>query len=320
MICKPLSMTAVVTSLHYVRSPIRSRLKIILIAFVVLAMILPCFPVHAGSSKIIVVKSADLKPYQDFLRGLRDDCGCDVQEMKFRDDEDRNNILDSHPGAVVAIGTAAFKRVRTITDLPVIYAMVMPSEVSSPLGPNISGVSIDISPETYLSTMKALFPKAKRIGLIYDPRNTAAFVEDAVKAARALGVELVTKQLHDPSQVLGALSEMRSKIDVLWMVPDPTVVVAQIVDYMLRFSFQNNVPIFTFSRKYVEMGAVASLDIDPYDMGAQVASIVNRISAGQAAGSSVYARKSHLTINKKMAKKLGLSIKEGSLADVDNVD
>jgi ABC-type uncharacterized transport system substrate-binding protein len=316
MICKPLSMTAVVTTLQY----IRSRLTIILLALIVLAAILPVFPANAGSQKIIVVKSADLKPYQDFLRGLRDDCGCDVQEVKFRDEEDRNNILDSHPSAVVAIGTAAFKRVRTISDLPVIYAMVMPSEVSSPLGPNISGVSIDISPETYLSTMKALFPKAKRIGLIYDPRNTAPFVADAVKAAHALGVELVTKQLHDPSQVLGALSEMQSKIDVLWMVPDPTVVAAQIVDYMLRFSFQNNVPIFTFSRKYVEMGAVASLDIDPYDMGEQVASIVNRISAGQTTGFSVYARKSHLAINKKMAKKLGLAIKEGSLADVDDVD
>lgn len=309
-------MTAVVTTLQY----IRSRLAIILLAAAVLATILPVSPVHAGSKKIIVVKSADLKPYQDFLRGLRDDCGCDVQEVKFRDEEDRNNILGSHPSAVVAIGTAAFKRVRTIPDLPVIYAMVMPSEVSPPLGPNISGVSIDISPETYLSTMKALFPKAKRIGLIYDPRNTAAFVEDAVKAAHALGVELVTKQLRDPSQILGALSEMQSKIDVLWMVPDPTVVAAQIVDYMLRFSFQNNVPIFTFSKKYVEMGAVASLDIDPYDMGAQVASIVIRISAGQTTGSSVYARKSHLTINKKMAKKLGLAIKEGVLAGADNVD
>jgi len=68
------------------------------------------------------------------------------------------------------------------------------------------------------------------------------------------------------------------------------------------------------------MGAVASLDIDPYDMGAQVASIVNRISSGQTTGSSVYARKSHLTINKKMAKKLGLAIKEGVLAGADNVD
>jgi putative ABC transport system substrate-binding protein len=310
-----------VTAFYHIRSNlIRSRSAIFLLALIVFTAVFPVPFAEAGSQKIIVVKSADLKPYQDVLRGLQDDCGCDVQEVKFRDEEDRKNILNSHPDAVVAIGTAAFKKIRTITELPVVYAMVIPSEVAPPLGPNISGVSMDISPETYLSTMTALFPKAKRIGLIYNPRYTAAFVEDAVKAARALRVELVTKQLRDPSQILGALSEMQSKIDVLWMVPDPTVVASEIVEYMLRFSFQNNVPIFTFSKKYVEMGAVASLDIDPYDMGVQAASIVNRMSAGQTTGSSVYARKSHLTVNKKMATKLGLAIKDEFLAGADKVD
>ena len=314
-------VTTMVTFFYHIRSNlVRSRLTIFLLALAALTTVFPVPFVNAGSQKIIVVKSADLKPYQDVLRGLQDDCNCDVQEVKLREEEDREHILNAHPDAVVAIGTAAFKKIRTITDLPVIYAMVIPSEVAPPLGPNISGVSMDISPETYLSTMTALFPRAKRIGLIYNPRNTAAFVEDAVRAARSLQVELVTKQLRDPSQILGALSEMQSKIDVLWMVPDPTVVAAEIVEYMLRFSFQNNVPIFTFSKKYVEMGAVASLDIDPYDMGVQAASIVNRISAGRTTGPSVYARKSHLTVNKKMAAKLGLAIKNEVLTGADKVD
>jgi putative ABC transport system substrate-binding protein len=297
----------------------RSRIAALLLAIAVFLAFTPV-TISAESKKIVVVKSADLKPYQEVLRGLRDGCGCDVQEMKFKSEEDKKNILDSHPQAIVAIGTAAFKKVMTITDLPIIYTMVMPSETPSSLNANISGVSIDISPETYLSTMTALFPKAKRVGLIYDPRNTAEFVGNAVKAASATKIELVTKQVNDPSQIPAVLSEMQQKIDVLWLIPDPTVVTNEIVDYLFRFSFQNNIPIFTFSKKYVEMGAVASLDIDPYDMGEQVASIVNRMVPGQSAGSTAYARKSHLTINKKMATKLGVTIREGTLTEVDKVE
>jgi putative ABC transport system substrate-binding protein len=196
----------------------------------------------------------------------------------------------------------------------------MPSEIPSQLNSNISGVSIDISPETYFSTMTALFTKAKRIGIIYDPRNTAEFVGNAMKAANAAKIELVAKKVDDPSQIPAVVQEMQQKIDILWLIPDPTVVTNEIVDYLFRFSFQNNIPIFTFSKKYVEMGAVASLDIDPYDMGEQVASIVNRVLAGQSARSTVYARKSHLTINKKIATKLGITISEGLLNEVDKVE
>jgi putative ABC transport system substrate-binding protein len=315
MICKALSMTVMA-----ILRMSRSRMAALLLAIAAVPAVAPAPAIGSETQKIVVVKSADLKPYQDVLRGLKDGCGCDVQEAKLRSEEDTERILDSHPGAIVAIGTAAFRKVEAIGDIPIIYTMVIPSEITPPLRPNISGVSMDISPNVYLSWMKALFPKAKKIGLIYDPRNTAAFVGDAKKAAATAGVELVTKQVSDASQIPAVLQGMQQNIDVFWMIPDPTVVTKEMVDYLLRFSFQNRVPIFTFSKKYVEQGAVASLDIDPYDMGEQAASIVNRVLAGQSAGSRVYARKSKLTINMKMAAKLGLTIREETISKVDKIE
>jgi len=299
---------------------IQSCKAALLLALSIVVAITPLCAVSAGTQKIMVVKSADLKPYQDVLRGFRDECACDVLEVKLTGEDEREKILESNPSAIVAIGTAAFKKVRAITDLPVIYTMVIPSETAPLLRPNISGVSIDISPETYLTTMMSLFPMAKRIGLLYEPRNTAAFVEEAIKAARSTRMELVTEQVRDPSKIPEVLNELQQKIDILWMIPDPTVVGPDIVEYMLQFSFQNKIPIVSFSKKYVEMGAVASLDIDPYDMGQQVSSIVNRVLSGQTIGSIVYARKSHLTINKKVASKLGLKINDNLLVEVDKID
>ena len=155
--------------------------------------------------------------------------------------------------------------------------------------------------------------------MIYDPRNTGAFVEDAVKAARAAGLELISQQIHDPSKLSAALSALENRIDLFWMLPDPSVVTTENVDLLLRFSFQQAVPIFTFSRKYVEMGAVASMDVDPYDIGVQVGEMANRVKAGSVSLRE-YARTPHITVNKNIAGKMGFTITEEIMKKVKRID
>ena len=293
-----------------------SRIVAIIIALAVLPAFSALCPAQAEARGVIVVKSVDLKPYQEVLRGFKDTCGCPVGEMQIRDREDREKILLRSPDAIVAIGTSVFKQVRDIKDIPVIYTMAMPSETSPSRQPNISGVSMDISPVAYLDAMRELFSRVKRIGILYDPQNTGAYVEDAAQAAKAAGIELVTKQVHDASKIPAALDELQGKIDVLWMLPDPAVATDETVELLLRFSFQHAVPVFSFAKKYVEMGAVASLDVDPYDMGVQAAEILSKVSAGHAGAIRVYARKSHLSINRNVAAKMGLKIKEEALKKV----
>jgi putative ABC transport system substrate-binding protein len=158
--------------------------------------------------------------------------------------------------------------------------MVMPSEIAGPLRPNISGVSMDSDPVESIAAMREVFPKAKRIGVVYDPRYTAAFVAEATQAAAAAGVELVVKQAHDQRDIPRLVNEMRNRIDILWMLPDPTVITPAMVEYLFQFSFQYNVPIFSFADKYVEMGAVAALVVDPHALGVQAGEIVKTLSSG----------------------------------------
>ena len=306
--------------MYPVRPHIQARMSVFLFALGALSALITFFPVPAHAFNVIVVKSAELRPYQDALRGFRDACNCDAQELKLEEGDGGGTVLQKSPDAVVAIGTTVFKKVRAIERLPVIYIMVMPSEAVPALPLNISGVSMDISPETYISTMKELFPKTKKIGLLYDPQHTAAFVAEATKAARAAGLELVDKQVRDPREIPDLLDKMSGTIDVLWMVPDATIASAEAVDYLLHFSFQNSVPIFSFSKKYVEMGAVAALDVDPYDMGAQAGEIVKRLKAGKTGAIRAWARTSHLTVNSKVAAKMGLKIKDEITKRAGNVE
>jgi putative tryptophan/tyrosine transport system substrate-binding protein len=261
-----------------------------------------------------------LKPYQEVLRGIRDSCDCTVRELKLQEDEGVEKILKKPPDAVIAIGMSAFKKVREIQSLPVIYTMVIPSETAGPLSQNISGVSMDSDPVETIAAMREVFPKAKRIGVLYDPRYTAAFVAVAAQSAAAAGVELIVKQGHDQRDIPRLVNEMRNKIDVLWMLPDPTVVTPAMVEYLLQFSFQYNVPIFSFADKYIEMGAVAALVVDPHALGVQAGEIVKTLSSGRKSAIRVYARTPRLTINTKVAAKMGLKISDEILRKVEAIE
>jgi putative ABC transport system substrate-binding protein len=307
--------------MHTVSRYICSRVRNILLAAAAFAAFAAACPLPAESFEIIVVKSAELKPYEEVLRGIRDSCDCTVRELKLQNGDGSENILKKRStDTVIAIGTSAFKKVREIQSLPVIYTMVIPSETAGPLRPNISGVSMDSDPAEAISSMMDMFPKAKRIGVIYDPRYTAAFVGEAVKTADAVGVELVVKQAHDQRDIPRLVDEMRNKIDVLWMLPDPTVITSVMVEYMLQFSFHYNVPIFSFAKKYVELGAVAALVVDPYAIGVQAGEIVKTLSAGRKDAIRAYARSPHLTINTKVAAKMGLKIKDEILKRADKIE
>jgi putative ABC transport system substrate-binding protein len=275
----------------------------------------------ADAFEVVAVKSSELKPYNDTLEGFRKACNCTVIEITEVEGQSLpKQISRISPVAVLAIGTDAFKKVKSIKDLPVIYTMVIPSEVDISLQKNISGVSMDISPETYINTMVEIFPKAKRIGLIYNPQHTGSFVKKAIESAHDRGINIVSKIARNLGDIPDLIEEMKDKIDIFWMLPDSTVVTPETFNYMLLFSFQKSVPVFTFSRKYVETGALAALNIDPFDMGVQAGEIAMMLLEGHKDTIRVYARKKVLIINKKIANKLGVTIKNGILRRAEVIE
>jgi putative ABC transport system substrate-binding protein len=282
--------------------------------------VLAC-PLHASSAacETAVVVSADLKPYREVLQGIRDASVCTVREVALRDGDVLERVRRTSPNAVVAIGTEAFRTVRSFRDAPVVHVMVIPSVVERSPSEKLSGVSMSIDPGAWLSAIKRVFPGAKRIGLLFDPRNTGPFVAEAVAAAPAAGFTLRTAELGGADEVPNALNSLRDSVDVLWMLPDPAVASAPVVEYLVRFSIQHRIPIMTFSGKYLELGAVASLDVDPHDMGVQAAEIAVRLARGGDGPVRVYARKTKLSVNRNAAGKMGVllgaSASWGGIAD-----
>lgn len=283
-----------------------------------------CLSVRSWAYEAAVLMSADIKPYNDALDGFRETCDCSVRTFTVNS-MDKSSITDEisalHPDVVLAVGMDALAQVRTIGDLPVVYVMVPGPFYPGSAKSNISGVSMNISPSNYLDAMIKLFPSAKRIGLIYNPGESGSYVKEAMKAANVRHIRLIAKEAGTPDAVPALTNSLKNKIDIFWMLPDATLLNSATLDYMLLFSFENKIPVFSFSKKYVDMGAAAALTVDPFHMGEQAGEIAKKLmTAGVSRQIKVSADVSELIVNRKVIEKLGIKLDKkvkGWAKDVD---
>jgi len=301
------------------QSIFRNKRKTVLLTAALLLCLLTV-PVIAEAFDVLVVKDAEIKPYHDAIEGFKSACGCQVREIELSDIEALERAVKDRPAAVVAVGTESFRRVSRLRTIPVIYAMVIPSETADLSADNLSGVSMEIAPDSYLSAIAELFPAAKRVGILFDPFYTGSFVQDASSAARDRGLTLVLKSVRDPRSVPARVDELRDKIDVLWLLPDATVSNPDSVEYVMLYSFQHNLPIFSFSRKTVSLGAVAALHVSPHDMGAQAGEITRRLLQGAKGPVRAYAQYPRMIVNRKVAAKIGVKINDKITGYAETVD
>ena len=211
--------------------------------------------------------------------------------------------------AVLAVGLQARAAVEGVRDLPVLLTMVPQVAPWVAAQANRSGIEMSLSPRQHLEALRRVFPRAKRIGVIFDPAQTGGYVREAQAAAAALNLTLVTREIARPGEFSRRLEELRGQVDVIWMLPDPTVLQGENLNVLLLASFESRVPLYGFARKYVELGAIAASQFDFAALGAQVAELIRRLPsppAGAAPPRWEYARGAQLVLNQKVARKMGI--------------
>ena len=266
----------------------------------------------AEAHHILVVESSRVKPYEEAFRGFSR--ACHHEAIRFVVSEGKPNeiidfIQEEQPRLIVAIGADALEQLRQVKTIPIIYLMILnPSKIVTE-AKNITGVQMTPSPAQQIDLIRKALPNVSKIGVLYDPNNLTKFVRQAADAARPLGLELVTREVRAPREVPGALLRLRGEIDAFWMLPDPSVVSPETMEFFVLFSGENRIPLVTFSRKYVDMGALLALEVDPFDMGMQAGEMANRLLQGTDIRviPRVDARKIVQWVNPSVARRLGFS-------------
>lgn len=289
-----------------------------------LAVLAVVFPLSAQGGEVAVLRVDNPRVHLFALEGFRD--ACDAETSVFDVESPRSaslvrRVLRAGPEVIFAIGRDALSNVAGVKGVPVIFSLVLRPEAMVPPESPITGVSITLPVEKQLDALDLVLPGARRIGVVYDPGETGPMLKELKAAASSRGYQVVARAVRSDKEVFAALDSLRDGIDVLWMLPDITVVNFETVKRMMFYSFDHRVPVYAVSGKYVENGALMALGVDAYDMGRQAGEMANRILAGEDAGGIPieHARKGSLYLNLSTAERLGLEIPAEAIERAERV-
>jgi putative ABC transport system substrate-binding protein len=226
-------------------------------------------------------------------------------------------IRRADPAVVLAIGQKALQAAKlAVPQRPIIFCMVLGSTATATR--SITGLRLEVPPSVQLEQFKEVHPGAHRVGVIYDPHNSAGFMQDAVKSAGRLGVTLVSKPISQAREVRGALGEIAGSIDALWLMPDPHLITPEIFNYLLVFTLERKIALFGFLDSLTQAGALASVAPDYQEIGRRAARVAAEVAAKPAEGRlpvpAPQGSPGALTVNLRTAKQLGLDVPPGVLS------
>jgi putative ABC transport system substrate-binding protein len=228
-------------------------------------------------------------------------------------------------------GTAAALAAKRATGtVPIVMAFVadpvgsgIVTNLSRP-GRNITGFSnmtVDLAVKR-LQLLKEAVPKARRIGVLWNPDTTwhQRAIERLQAAAPALGVELEvvaaqTRAELDPA--FGAFAQ--AKVDALLVVDAPFTGVHG--PAIMDMAMQARLPVAYARRRFVTRGALLSYAADSREMFRDAAVYVDKILKGARPGDLPIQQptKFVLGINMKTARALGIKVPESLLLRADEV-
>lgn len=234
--------------------------------------------VEAADSRIVIVQSIATPVHEKIVSGINS--MLKEKPVIVRADAVRSI---SKPKLFIAIGVDALMAVRDL-GVPVVFSMVTNPRSMGINGKKITGVEVFVGVEQQLDQLRAVLPKAKRIGIVYAPSSTGHIMGLAREAAKKRGLTLVSRAVRSADEAIIALDGM-TDVDVFWMMPDTTVITQEMVKHLLLLSLERKIPIYALSEKYVKNGALLALGINPTILGRQIGEMANRVLSGENASS-----------------------------------
>lgn len=274
----------------------------------------------AAKPRIAIVISRQIQPYLVVVQEIKN--GIDAVFYEYNLNGDKKNIqkiiaeiLSRKPDIVVAIGTEAAEGIEGKTNgIPTIFSMVLNPYL---LKLNMSGVALDISARAQIQALRKILPKAKKIGVIYNPGVSASLIA----AAQKENISIVASPVKSETQVVPALKNMIDKgIDAFWLVPDPIVANQSIARYILETTLKANIPVIAPSPTFVKNGALFSVSAGYDRIGKQTVKLIERILTNNDTRISIEEPEDPLlTINVRTAELMNMVIPANVLDSADEV-
>jgi putative ABC transport system substrate-binding protein len=277
-----------------------------------------------AEADITVVFSRDAAPYRQALKGFEEVLQAAGQPYRLQrlyldgdlpHDRVIQRIRSKTPALILTIGSGATTLISgAIGDVPIVFSLVQPSAGTAALRaapghPNLTGSSMEIPVEVQFREIRGVLPRAKRIGVLYDPEVTGKVVEAAAAGAASMGMDLVPMSVRSEGDLMGHADAL-AEVDALWSVADSTVFSPQGLNQILLSTLRHRVPFVGLSPSFVKAGALLALSVDYTDVGRQSAELARRVLAGEKPSDlpATTPRKVSLSVNLNTARQIDVAI------------
>lgn len=289
-------------------------------------------PASADDAGVAIVLSRSIAPYVTSAEGTQEvlrSGGVDAIQLHDMAGDPAaagriaGQVLRQHPLTVVTVGTEATEAMRQqVGDIPIVSSMVVhPDRLQAAGGPLLFSASMEVASAEQLARLKELLPKAKRLGIIYNPSlQTESAMARRQEAVEARGLELLLHTVAKAADMPGALTALLPTVDVLWLIPDETVLSPETVQKVLLETLRYRVAVLAPSLLFVKQGALLAVSGDYRDIGRQAGELaLSLVSGKRPKASMVEARKSMLYLNLRTAKTLGITVPSSLIQQAEQV-
>jgi putative ABC transport system substrate-binding protein len=217
--------------------------------------------------------------------------------------------------AVIALGRSGLKAVAGMDrQFNVVAGGVLSVPESETQGMLVQSLAPD--PALLFARLKSFVPSAKRVIVVYDPRQNDWLIRLAREAAKAQGLELAALEAEDLKTAVRRYQEMLGSVnarrDVLWLPQDTTTVdESAVLPLVLRESWDQNLVVFSSNVAHVRRGVLFSLYPDNVEIGRFLAgAALASLQAGNTLPRGIQALKQVRTaVNTRTADHLGLDLR-----------
>ena len=218
---------------------------------------------------------------------------------------------------------------RATSVIPIVFATAgdpvgngVVASLARPAG-NITGLSSE-TPDTAskrLGLLRELLPGLQRLAILADVGNPYSALEErkSEEAARALGIEVITFEMHRAADIDPAFDAMKGNAQALYVLPNPLLFVNRVRINTLATAAR--LPTLFLVREYVDAGGLMSYGPNWPDMWRRAAEFVDKILRGAKPADLPVEQptKFDLVINLTTAKALGVTVPESFLQRADEV-
>lgn len=255
--------------------------------------------------------------FESIISGIDDKAGERVASFAVRTDTDipslGRELQRRNTRVLIALGRNGLKAASAINNQ---MGIVVGGVLSLPEAEAQSLPVFSLAPDPALlfGRLKSFLPTARRIAVIYDPKQNGWLIRLAKEAARAQGLELLALEADDLKSAIrqyqSFLASTDPRRDVLWLPQDSTTVEeSAVLPLVLKEAWNQQLAVISSTVGHVRRGVLFSLYPDHGELGRALAAAALSPAASDAAGRGLRPLKEVLmAVNTRTARHLGIDL------------